>query len=123
MANGIKILPDRFTAEARLAFEKMRDHDDFSDVHVVVLAAVNDFLPIKSKELICCNTFEQFTDDKRLIEDLEFDSLAIAELVFFLEDLLAVSVSNSDLLQIHTIGELKEFIDHKLRSRERRLEQ
>ena len=120
MANDIKKLPERFPAEARRGFEKIRDDGDFSDVSVVVLAVVYDFLPAQSPALNGGGTFEALTEDKRLIDDLEFDSLAIAELVFFLEDLLGVAVSNSDLREIHTIGDLKSFIDRKLRNQERR---
>jgi acyl carrier protein len=114
MASDLKTLPDRFPAIAHMAFEKIRGRGDFSEVSVVILAAIHDLLPAQSPEGNR-GSFDILTNDKRLIEDLEFDSLAIAELVFFLEDLLAVSVSNTELRQIHTIGELKNFIDQKLR--------
>lgn len=120
MADDTKVLPERFPHEAHLAFEKIRDERDFSGVQVVVLAAVLDFLPSTAPGVDHHYTLGELTEDKRLIEDLEFDSLAIAELVFFLEDLLAVSVSNTDLLRISTIGELKSYIDQKLRAQERR---
>ncbi len=116
MPNSIKTLPDRFPPEAHRAFEKIRDQSDFSDVSVVILAAVYDFLPTPPSGVNRYGDFEQLNESQRFIEDLEFDSLAIAELVFFLEDFLAVSVSNTDLLKISTIGELKSFIAQKLQN-------
>jgi acyl carrier protein len=117
MANDIRVLPERFPNEARLAFNKVREQKDFSGLEVVVLASVLDFLPSTTSGLSHKYTLEQLTEEKRLIEDLEFDSLAIAELVFFLEDLLAVTVNNTDLLRIRTIGELKAYINQKLKEK------
>jgi acyl carrier protein len=117
MANDIKVLPERFPNEAHQAFNRIREQTDFSGIEVVVLASVLDFRPSNPTGASHKYTLEQLTDEKRLIDDLEFDSLAIAELVFFLEDLLAVTVSNSDLLKIRTIGELKLYINQKLKEK------
>ena len=117
MANDIKVLPERFPNEARLAFNNIRERKDFSGLEVVVLASVLDFLPSATSGLSHKYTLEQLTEEKRLIEDLEFDSLAIAELVFFLEDLLAVTVNNTDLLRIRTVGELKVYVSQKLKEK------
>jgi acyl carrier protein len=51
-----------------------------------------------------------------LIGDLGFDSLALAEIVFFIEDLYQVSVSNEELMRITTVGELRGFIRIKVAS-------
>lgn len=116
MTSGIKTLPDRFPIEAQRAFEKIRDQNDFSEVSIVILAAVHDFLPTPPSGVKRYTKYTDLADHHRFIEDLNFDSLAIAELVFFLEDFLSVSVRNADLLGISTIGELKSFISGRLQS-------
>lgn len=51
---------------------------------------------------------------QRLIDDLGCDSLAIAELVFLLEELFKVSVSNTELLTVRTVDELLAFVRRKV---------
>ncbi|HVW21972.1 MAG TPA: acyl carrier protein [Opitutaceae bacterium] len=53
-------------------------------------------------------------DEARIIEDLGFDSLAMIETVFFVEDLFQISISNAEIIEVHTVGELLRFIRSKL---------
>ena len=77
---------------------------------MIVHAALRDFMPKRGPA-----TREQpLPDDLRLIDDLGFDSLAVAETVFFLEDLFEVRIDNHDLLALHTVGELNTFVVRKL---------
>ena len=54
------------------------------------------------------------TDDTRLQEDLGIDSITIAEVVFLLEEILEIEINNQELMDISTIGQLREFIFRKL---------
>ena len=114
MTSPDKSLLDRFPEDVRVAYKRIQEDRDFSGITTVVFAAVRDFLP--SKPLL--DDQEQpeirFSDEQRLIEDLGFDSLAIAELVFFLEDLFSVSISNEELFTVRTLGDLRSFVDKKL---------
>ena len=53
---------------------------------------------------------DSLTDGLHLINDLYFDSLAITEMVFYFEDLLGVSITNSELQSLITIGDLRKFL-------------
>lgn len=100
-------LPDplaRFPQSVRDEHARFLSTGDASALDTVVLAVVRRF---QSKPL-------DLPDSARLIGDLGFDSLTLAEIVFFLEDLYQVSISNEELMRITTIGELRAFIRVKV---------
>lgn len=53
---------------------------------------------------------DSLTDGLHFINDLHLDSLAITEMVFYFEDLLGVSITNSELQGLVTIGDLRKFL-------------
>ena len=54
-------------------------------------------------------------DDLRLIEDLGIDSLTMMEIVILVEDILSLTINNDELRNLRTIGDVKTFIDCKIR--------
>jgi acyl carrier protein len=58
--------------------------------------------------------------DTRLIRDLGFDSLALAEVVFFTEELFAIRITNEGTVRARTLDELRGFIRSKLAARSSR---
>lgn len=101
----------RFPAEVRAAYRQFRATGDATAVQLVVLSAVKEHCPRKttlSTEDSAAST------SRRLVEDLGYDSLAIAELVFFLEDLFEVSIRTEEIQTIATVGELRGFVARKL---------
>ena len=54
-------------------------------------------------------------DDLRLIEDLGIDSLTMMEIVILVEETLQLSINNDELRNLRTVGDVKIFIDCKLR--------
>ncbi len=54
-------------------------------------------------------------DDLRLIEDLGIDSLTMMEIVILVEDVLQLSINNDELRNLRTVGDIKTFIDCKIR--------
>ena len=96
----------RFPEETRAAYRNFRATGDVAAVQTVVLSAVREHCPRQ--------TALAATAGLRLVEDLGYDSLAIAELVFFLEDLFAVSIRTKEIQAIATVGELRGFVAAKL---------
>ena len=54
-------------------------------------------------------------DELRIIEDLGIDSLTMMEIVILAEGVLQMSINNDELRNLRTIGDIKGFIDSKLR--------
>ncbi len=86
---------------------------DAGAVEAVVIAAVVDYRPSGS------GSAGTVTDGTRLIEDLAYDSVAVAELVFFLEDLFDVTLNNDDILGVRTIADLRSCVNRKLAGKAR----
>ena len=96
--------------EARDAYERFRTTGDAVALRLVVLAAVRDFMPKRNLGV----TNVELRDEMKLMEDLGYDSLAVAETVFFFEDLFKVRIENTELMSVRTIGELLQFVSRKL---------
>ncbi len=101
----------RFPAEVRDAYLRFASQRDEAALRVVILAAVQDFMPRDEAN----PRTAPLRADERLVGDLQFDSLAIAETVFFFEDLFRVTIKNDELFALHTVGELCEFVVGRLR--------
>jgi len=103
-------LVNHFPPEVREAFARFRVNRSSADADIVVLAVVLDHQPD--------NTGARPTtapaETSKLVEDLGFDSIAITEMVFFLEDLFAVRIGNDEIQRVRTVGDLRAFIREKL---------
>jgi|HubBroStandDraft_2_1064218.scaffolds.fasta_scaffold61732_2 acyl carrier protein len=98
----------RFPAGVGDAFAHFLAIGDLDALDTVLFAVVRDFLPKKNPA-----ASGPLPGNARLIEDLGFDSLAIAEIVFFMEDLFSIKISNAEIEQVRTIGELRAFVLRK----------
>ena len=96
-----------FPAEVREAYLRVAATRDPAAADTLVLAIVADHMPRAEAEL---------ADDAKLTADLGFDSVTIAEMVFFLEDLLKVSVTNAEIVRVRTVADLRAFVRHKIAS-------
>jgi acyl carrier protein len=101
---------DTFPAPVRDAHARFLATGDLDALDTVVLAIVRDHQPERAR----ASTPAVLPDSARLIGDLGFDSIALAEIVFFIEDLYSVSVTNTELMSIGTVGELRGFIRTKV---------
>lgn len=105
---AVEALLRHFPEEVRGAFVRLREAGDSIAADTLVLAIVADHMPNKDAALV---------DSAALMADLGFDSVTIAEMVFFLEDLLQVNVSNAEIIRVRTVGDLRAFVRVKLAAR------
>jgi acyl carrier protein len=100
-----------FPPEVREAFKRFRANGDRRAAETVVIAAAVDYRPASA------GLAPPVADETRLLEDLGYDSVAVAELVFFLEDVFDMTISNEDVLAVRTIADLRRCVMGKLAGR------
>ena len=101
----VKNLP----AEARDAFLRFQAAGDPEDLDRVILAILADFAPRKSEVRL-----DQLPGATSLIGDTGIDSLALTEVVFLVEDLFCISITNEDIAQVRTLDDLRRFVRQKV---------
>jgi acyl carrier protein len=109
-------IPDqlaRFPSEVREAYRRYCASGDEAAVQVIVTAALRDFAP-KNTALPANG---ELAGDMRLIEDAGYDSLAIAEIIFFFEDLFKVTIDHDNAQAVRTVDDLRNFVTRKLGER------
>ena len=101
----LKHLPE----PARAAFQQFQANGNPATLDPVIFAILEDFIPQTP-----ATPMPELPLTSRLIEDLGFDSLAITEVVFFTEDLFGITISNEEIIQVRTLGDLRSFIHRKV---------
>ena len=99
-------------APAREAFRRFHASGDPAALDEVIFAVMADHLPRASSEPLAA-----LPGSTRLVEDLGFDSLAITEAVFALEDLFEIGISNQEIVLVRTLDDLRGFVRGKLAAR------
>ena len=105
LPDAVETLLRHFPEDVRGAYVRLRETGDPAAADLLVLAIVEDHMPRPDAVIV---------DSASLVADLGFDSVAIAEMVFFIEDLLQVNVTNAEILRVRTVGELRDFVRTKL---------
>lgn len=95
------------TFEAAVQFRKTGNPEH---VPAVVIGVIERFVEPELKTKL-----KEADDDLRLIEDLGIDSLTMMEIVILVEDILQLTINNDELRNLRTIGDVKTFIDCKIR--------
>jgi acyl carrier protein len=95
-----------FPPAVREAHARWLDRHDLAALDAVVLAIVAFHRPRRDPAAAS----EPLPDSARLVADLGYDSLALAEIVFFVEDLYRVTISNEDLRTILTVADLRAYV-------------
>ena len=102
-----------FPPAIQTAHARWLDQRDPAALDAVVLSIVAFHRP--HRETI--TRPDELPDSARLIADLGYDSLSLAEVVFFIEDLYRVTMSNADLETIRTIADLRAYVRAKVASK------
>jgi len=93
--------------EAAVQFRKTGNPDH---VPAVVIGVIERFVEPDLRAKL-----KDVDDDIRLIEDLGIDSLTMMEIVILVEEVLQLSINNDELRNLRTVGDVKTFIDCKIR--------
>lgn len=107
--DAVQTLGRHFPEPVREAYARFVAQRSAPDVDIVVIAVMLDHMP--DKKLALASTPD---DSLGLVTDLGFDSVAITEMVFFLEDLFGVRITNDEILRVKTVGDLRGFVRRKL---------
>jgi acyl carrier protein len=108
-ANALNTLGRHFPPEVVEAYARFETTRNTADADTVIIAIVLDHIP--DKKLRPATTP---ADSVSLVNDLGFDSVAITEMVFFLEDLFQMRISNEEILRVRTVGDLRSFVSQKI---------
>jgi len=98
-------------AAAREPYQRFTTSGDAAALDAVILAILEDFLSQPPSAPLAT-----LPGDTRLIEDLGFDSLTITEIVFFIEDLFVISISNQEIVLVRSLDDLRLFVRQKVPS-------
>jgi len=106
----------RLSPQAREAYERFLKSGSAEDLRTLVTASLADFMPNRK----VLETVGELGPATRLVGDLQLDSLAVVEIVFFFEDLFQISIPSSEILGLETVSDLSSYVDRKLRERQTR---
>ncbi len=98
------------TYEATVAFREGRDP---AQVPTVVIGIIERHLEPEQKAVL-----KNGGDEIRLYEDLGVDSLTMLEIVMMTEQTLELTLDNEELKELRTIGDVKTYIDCKIKGEE-----
>ena len=95
-------------ASAQAAYRRYHAGGDVAELDAVIVALLEDFMP-KSR----ARPLAGLPGSTHLMADLGFDSLAITEVIFAVEDLLGIRITNEEIMQVLTLDDLRGFIRRK----------
>jgi 3-hydroxyacyl-[acyl-carrier-protein] dehydratase len=98
------------TIEAAVAFRKT---GDTSRLNVIVIGLLERFMDPAMRPKLMQPNVDQFS----ILQDLGVDSLTMVELVMLVEETLGLTVDNTELRGIKTIGDIKQFVAAKVQKR------
>lgn len=105
LRESLKRSPETF--EAVLAF---RNDGDSSKAPKIILGIIEKFCEPEARDKLK----QPDADSLLVMEDLELDSLAMLDVVMLVESAMDISIDNSELADLRSIGDIKAFVSAKL---------
>jgi acyl carrier protein len=96
------------TVDAALAY---RQTGDVAHLPAVIFGIVSRYVDPGLRPRLSAPGVE----DLRVVEDLGLDSLTIMEVVMLVEEVARVTISNNNLRDLRTLGDIKTFVDCRAR--------
>ena len=100
----------RCSPDTLAAAIKFRESKDIQEIEPIVLGIIDRHLEPEQREV-----FKNADDGTRFYEDLGLDSLTMLEIIMLVEQTLEISIDNEELRDLRTIGDVKEYLDAKVR--------
>lgn len=100
----------RCSPEAITAALTYRKTGDIEQIPTIIIGIIERYLEPDVRPRLKGNT-----DDLRVLEDLGIDSLTMVEVVMLVEETLDISINNEELRDLRTLGDIKTFIDCKIK--------
>ena len=100
----------RCSPDTLAAAIKFRESKDIQEIEPIVLGIIDRHLEPEQK-----GVFKNADDGTRFYEDLGLDSLTMLEIIMLVEQTLEISIDNEELKDLRTIGDVKEYLDAKVR--------
>ena len=95
------------SVEAALEFNRTRAPEL---VPAIVLGIIERFVEPEVRPKV-----REGGDDTRILEDLGVDSLLMVEIVMTIEEVLEITAENEELRTLRTLGDIKRYLDAKIR--------
>ena len=89
---------------------QFRLNKDVDQIEPIVLGIIDRHLEPDQRDI-----FKKADDSLRLYDDLGLDSLTMLEIVMLVEQTLQVSIDNEELRDLRTIGDVKQYLNAKVR--------
>jgi len=106
LREALKRCPEA-SVEAALQFRESRDP---ALLPTIVLGIIERFVEPEVRPAV-----REAEDKTRLLEDLGIDSLLMVEIVILVEETLEISIENEELRDLRSIGDLKAYLDAKIK--------
>lgn len=93
----------------QVPFQQWRQQKDEPSLHALI-AALLETLEVQSFPEVYAQKGEQTV----IMDDLGVDSLTLAELLFYTEQMLGIRIPNEEVVKLRTVADLKAYLNERV---------